>query len=650
MTPSCSIWMGCSTSTRTVHMAAWKHTFDEFLQEWDAEHQTTTEPFRDQQDYAEHVDGKPRQEGVRDFLASRGIELPEGTPDSPVEEVSIWGLGNRKQVLVEREIEQNGVEVFPGSVTWTRQLRQLGLRTAVVSSSRNCRMVLERAGIADLFDARVDGETSLELGLPGKPAPDGFLEGARRVGADPKRAVVVEDAIAGVQAGRAGNFGLVIGVDREHDPDALARNGADIVVEDLSELVSEEVDEQPVGPKAHRLIQAALRILAARDDYPGDPFRLPERAYNPQFAAQTETLFALGNGYLGIRGAFEEGVPGYQPGTLLNGFYETRPIAYDEDAFGYARIGQTILNVPDGTRIRLFVDDEPLECVHTEVLEFERVLDMENAALERRVVFRAPGGKRYQVTSTRFVSLAHRHLACIRYEVTALDEPATLTLSSELVTHYRSEATLDDPRRGLGVARGVYEHLVGQTADARALLAMRTTGSQLTVACGMHHEIQGDDVQHAGTSVGEDFARSLFRVEAEVGRPAVLTKWVAYHHGRSDPADLVFRTRAPRWIGQSLAGMPRRSVGTGRRPRPSGSTPTSAWRVRPFCSRPCGPACSRSCRPPGGWRASAWPPRVSPAWATRVTTSGTRRSTSCRCSSTPCRRWRAACCCSGTAS
>jgi alpha,alpha-trehalose phosphorylase len=158
---------GVLTSTRSVHLAAWKAMFDAFLPEWDAAHHTSTELFRDPEDYTEHVDGKPRQEGVRDFLASRGIELPEGNPDSPADEVSVWGLGNRKQQQVERVLAERGVEAFPGSIAWARELRAEGIRTAVVSSSRNCERVLEAAGIIGLFDERVDGVTAMELGLPG---------------------------------------------------------------------------------------------------------------------------------------------------------------------------------------------------------------------------------------------------------------------------------------------------------------------------------------------------------------------------------------------------------------------------------------------------------------------------------------------------
>ena len=192
---------GVLTTTRAVHAAAWRQTFDGFLASWDVVHGTSTARFDDQSDYAVYVDGKPREAGVRDFLASRGITLPEGGPDSPPAEDSIWGLADRKERLVEAELKRHGVQAIPGSVAWIRELREGGIKTAVVSSSRTCAAVLESAGITNLFDTRVDGVTSLELGLAGKPAPDGFLEAARRLGVSPQRSVVVEDAIAGVEAG-----------------------------------------------------------------------------------------------------------------------------------------------------------------------------------------------------------------------------------------------------------------------------------------------------------------------------------------------------------------------------------------------------------------------------------------------------------------
>jgi HAD superfamily hydrolase (TIGR01509 family) len=183
------------------------------------------------------VDGKPRFDGVRDFLASREIRLPEGVPDDPPDAETVHGLGNRKDELVNRAITSQGVESYPGTVAWLHRLRGAGIRTAVVSSSSNCAAVLEAAKLSDLFDARVDGVVIAELGIPGKPAPDSFLEAARRLGAAPARAVVVEDALSGVRAGRDGGFGLVIGVARKGDADALAAEGADLVVDDLGELL-----------------------------------------------------------------------------------------------------------------------------------------------------------------------------------------------------------------------------------------------------------------------------------------------------------------------------------------------------------------------------------------------------------------------------
>ena len=285
---------GVLTTTRTLHAAAWKRAFDGFLSAWDARRGTTTAPFDERADYITYVDGKPRQEGAGDFLAARGIQLPEGRPDSSPEEESVWGLGNRKQLSVEEEMERAGVEVFPGSVAWVRELREAGLKTAVVSSSRNCAAVLAYAGITDLFDTSIDGDKALELGLAGKPSPDTFLEAARRLGVSPDRAVVVEDALAGVKAGRAGRFGLVVGVDRDGRATELAAHGAGLVVSDLGELLAAPSEElsQP-GPRKHRLLAAARRIIAATGDYPSDPWLIVERAYNPAFVEQTETLFAL---------------------------------------------------------------------------------------------------------------------------------------------------------------------------------------------------------------------------------------------------------------------------------------------------------------------------------------------------------------------
>lgn len=226
---------GVVTDTARTHACAWKKTFDAYL-EGRSGGEASFQPFDVSTDYPRYVDGKPRLDGVRDFLESRGIELPPGSPDDPPGRETVCGLGNRKNRLFRQALREEGVEVYETSVQLIRALRSEGVKTAVVSSSRNAAAVLEAADIAGLFDAKVDGVDAEQMGLEGKPSPDLFLEAAHRIGVAPERAVVVEDAVAGVSAGRKGGFGLVVGVDRAGQAGSLREQGADFVVEDLGSL------------------------------------------------------------------------------------------------------------------------------------------------------------------------------------------------------------------------------------------------------------------------------------------------------------------------------------------------------------------------------------------------------------------------------
>ncbi|MFE3032012.1 beta-phosphoglucomutase family hydrolase [Streptomyces canus] len=226
---------GVVTRTAVVHAAAWKEMFDAFLREREGEH---FRPFTDH-DYDEYVDGLPRADGVRSFLASRGIELPDGNPDDPPGAETVHGLGNRKNALVLEKIRTDGVEAYDDTLTYIRAARARGLRTAIVSSSANCRDVLRAIDAEDLFDVRVDGVVAAERRLPGKPHPDTFLAAAHDLGLDAPRSAVFEDALAGMDAGRAGGFGYVVGLDRVGQADALYEHGADIVVKGLAELGGE---------------------------------------------------------------------------------------------------------------------------------------------------------------------------------------------------------------------------------------------------------------------------------------------------------------------------------------------------------------------------------------------------------------------------
>ena len=223
---------GVVTKTAVVHAAAWKETFDAFLRERDG---ADFRPFTDS-DYDEYVDGRPRADGVRTFLASRGIELPEGDPDDPPDVRTVNGVGNRKNELVLEKIRTDGVETYEGTLRYIDAVRAAGLATAIVSSSANTRDVLRSIDAERLFDVRVDGVVARERGLPGKPRPDTFLAAARDLGVEPSRAAVFEDALAGMDAGRSGHFGYVVGVDRVGQTDALYAHGADRVVKDLAEL------------------------------------------------------------------------------------------------------------------------------------------------------------------------------------------------------------------------------------------------------------------------------------------------------------------------------------------------------------------------------------------------------------------------------
>jgi beta-phosphoglucomutase family hydrolase len=228
---------GVITRTAVVHDAAWKQMFDEFLRARAAASGGQFVPFDSARDYDEYVDGKPRLDGTAAFLKSRGIELPDGQPSDKPGTPTIWGLGNRKNDLVLEVLARDGVQVYEGSARYLAAARAAGLRTAIVSSSANTEAVLAAAGVTDLFDARVDAHVAQARGLRGKPAPDTFLAAASDLGVAASHAAVFEDALAGVVAGRAGNFGFIVGVDRVGQADELRAHGADLVVKDLGDLL-----------------------------------------------------------------------------------------------------------------------------------------------------------------------------------------------------------------------------------------------------------------------------------------------------------------------------------------------------------------------------------------------------------------------------
>ena len=257
-----------------------------------------------------------------------------------------------------------------------------------------------------------------------------------------------------------------------------------------------------------------------------------------------ESIFALANGYLGLRGTQDEGRPVYDPAPMLNGFYETWPMVYPERAYGFAETGQAILGLPDGTVLRLYVDDEAFSLDQVDVLEYERALDMRTGMLERRVVWRATDGSRYVVRSRRLVSFANRHLACVEYEVTCLDRAAHLTISSDLMIHPENGALdSDDPRRNGALGTGALQKVEERADGQRVILAYRTRTSGLQMACGMDHQlVSGTPTAPPQTLVDGDWARVVYQTVAEQDKPIRIVKYVAYHHDGKEPAaELCFR-------------------------------------------------------------------------------------------------------------
>jgi len=272
------------------------------------------------------------------------------------------------------------------------------------------------------------------------------------------------------------------------------------------------------------------RLRPPSHDYPADEWNLIEKGFHPEFLAQLETMLALGNGYLGMRGCPEEGGPNAENGTFINGFYETRPIVYGEEAYGFAKTGQTILNVTDSKIIKLFVDDEPFWLPNARCLRYDRRLNMQSGTLDREILWETPAGKQVLITSRRLVSFAHRHVAAISYRVTLLNAEAPVVIASEMVANAPStRANADDPRQASVFAGRVLQHRASYAKDRRIVLCHATEKSRMTLSCATDHALE-TACPHAYKAVhSEDFGQVAFTIEARPGCPIHLTKYMVYH-------------------------------------------------------------------------------------------------------------------------
>ena len=396
---------GVLTRTASVHAAAWKKLFDGFLEQRASQSGEPFVAFDIDTDYQHYVDGKPRYDGVAAFLEARGIELPLGEPDDGPDVQSVRALGNLKDRYFLQHLKQCGVEPYEAAIALVRELRAQEIKTAVVSSSNNCAAVLEAAGIAQLFDARVDGTDITRLELKGKPAPDAFLEAARRIGAEPSRAVVVEDATAGVEAGRAGRFGCVIGVDRRGHAKALRAAGADVVVTDL----------------------AQVRVAAE----PPSAWSLAFEGFDPAQEGIREALCTLGNGYFATRGAAALAVADdiHYPGTYLAGGYNR----LRTDIAGRVVENEDLVNWPNWLALEFRIGEQDWFDARTvKVLSYHQELDLRRGMLERSVSFEDGQGRRSTLKERRLVSMGGMHLGALDLALTADNWSAAVTVRSAI--------------------------------------------------------------------------------------------------------------------------------------------------------------------------------------------------------------------------
>ena len=396
---------GVLTRTASVHASAWKKLFDHFLERRATLAGEPFVPFDIDTDYPRYVDGKPRYDGVAAFLESRGIELPVGTPEDGPDVQSMRGLGNLKDRYFLQHLEQHGVKPYEASIALVQKLRAQGIKTAVVSSSNNCAAVLETAGITQMFDARVDGTDITRLELKGKPAPDAFLEAARRVGVEPSRAVIVEDAIVGVEAGRAGRFGCVIGVDRSGQAQALRDAGADVVVTNL----------------------AQVRMAVE----PPSAWSLVFEDFDPTQEGIREALCTLGNGYFATRGAATGAVADtiHYPGTYLAGGYNR----LRTDIAGRVVENEDLVNFPNWLALEFRIDGQDWFEVQTvKLLSYRQELDLRHGMLLRSISFEDGQGRRSTLKERRLVSMGDMHLGALELALTADNWSAAVTVRSAI--------------------------------------------------------------------------------------------------------------------------------------------------------------------------------------------------------------------------
>lgn len=486
---------GVVTDTAAVHEAAWRELFDRVLEDPRAPASARREHFS-KRDYLEFVDGKPREDGLVDFLQSRGIALPKGTANDTPGNWSVYGLSALKNQLFNEHLKRDGVRVFPGTVTLLTRLRAGQVPVALATSSRNASAVLAAAGLSDAFDLVVDGDLTGKLRLPGKPDPALFLEVVKRLGVDSFRAVVIEDAVAGVEAARRGGFGLVVGIDRADRRAALEAAGADVVLNDVSEL--------DLG-----------RVLK-------NPWLLVYEGFDPAHEGHREALTTLGNGYVAVRGAAPESTMSevHYPGTYIAGIYNRlTSIIQDQEVED-----EHMVNLPNW-----LVLDVRLEGGRwwsqggLRIRRERRTLDLRKALLLRELVLEAEGGRQLRVVQRRFVSMAEPHVMALETTFTALGWSGAVVFRSGIDTGVTNENLPDD-------ALLSHHHLMVSAEpaakDAIPVVEVETSQSHIRIATALRTQVSGDPGNGMPTIEDGRYFRSFNGMLSD-GVPLVLTKTAA---------------------------------------------------------------------------------------------------------------------------
>lgn len=475
---------GVVTRTAQLHIEAWKQVFDDYLLTLAKRDQRPFHAFDPDQDYRRYVDGKPRYEGVQSFLQSRGIDLPWGTPEDPPEMETICSLGNRKNRLYLDQLRRVGPEVYGTTVALIQALKTRGVRTAVVSSSKNMLEVLEAADLSSLFDAKVDGVDAEQLHLSGKPAPDVFLLAAKMLDVDPREAAVVEDAVSGVEAGQAGGFGLVIGVDRGKQADLLRQHGADVVVSDLGEVVISDIQDKlaEISPEMPYAFLERLRELT--QEIQGKPeggendWLLVYNGYHPEREGTREALCTLGNGYFTTRGASSESVTDdiHYPGTYLAGGYNR----LQTEISGRIVENEDLVNLPNWLCLTFRVENGAwFDLKAVDILSYQEKLDIKHGVLYRDIRFRDAYGRETTLRERRLVHMREPHYAALEITLT----PENWSGKLEVRTALDGRVVNANVKRYKDLSNKHLQPLEAYIQDEDILyLKMQTNQSELRVA------------------------------------------------------------------------------------------------------------------------------------------------------------------------